>query len=347
MVLETPVNARPLRFDEMLSALDAVGEPTRLRLSALLREAELTVTELTTILGQSQPRISRHLKLMVDAGLIERHREGAWAFFRIADGPAASFVETAMASLDADDATLTADRARLNEVRRERARSADGYFARHAADWDQLRALHAPDAEVEAALLAAIGPGPFRSFLDLGTGTGRVLSLMAERAQRCIGVDLSPSMLAVARSNIERAGHRNVQLRHGDIYALPVERDGYDVIVIHQVLHYLDDPARAVREASRALRPGGQMLIVDFAPHDLEFLRAEHAHRRLGFADAEIADLMREAGLGDVGFRHVRGGAAAKLAVTIWSGRDRRMLDDTNRTGIPSTTNLPSMREVA
>jgi ubiquinone/menaquinone biosynthesis C-methylase UbiE/DNA-binding transcriptional ArsR family regulator len=339
--LETPVPQRPISFDATLSALAAVGEPTRLRLAALLSEAELTVTELTTILGQSQPRISRHLKLMVEAGIIERHREGAWAFFRIADAPPARLVHAALAAVDPRDATLVADRGRLDEARAERARSADSYFSRHADDWDQLRALHAPERDVENALLAAIGPGPFRAFLDLGTGTGRVLSLMADRAQRCIGVDLSPSMLAVARSNIERAGHRNVQLRHGDIYALPVERDGYDVVVIHQVLHYLDDPARAVREAARALRPGGKLLVVDFAPHDLEFLRMEHAHRRLGFSDDEIAAVLGDAGLGEAAVTHVRGAEGAKLAVTIWSARDRRLIDDTNRTGIPP------MREVA
>jgi ubiquinone/menaquinone biosynthesis C-methylase UbiE len=332
---------RRISFDDALSALSALSEPTRLRLAALLAEAELTVTELTTILGQSQPRISRHLKLMVEARIIERHREGAWAFFRICDAPAARLVNQTLAALDAADPVLSADRARLDEVRSERARAADGYFARHASDWDRLRALHAPERDVEGALLSAIGPGPFRSFLDLGTGTGRVLSLMADRAQRCVGVDLSPSMLSVARANIERAGHRNVQLRHGDIYALPVERDGYDVIVIHQVLHYLDDPARAVREAVRALRPGGQLLVVDFAPHDLEFLRADHAHRRLGFAVEEISGLLADAGLSAAAVRHVRGGEGAKLSVTIWSARDQRLLDDTNR--IP----VPTIREVA
>ncbi|MGL4243105.1 MAG: ArsR/SmtB family transcription factor [Beijerinckiaceae bacterium] len=336
-----PVPQRLISFDDTLSALAALGEPTRLRLAALLNETELTVTELTTILGQSQPRISRHLKLMVEAGIIERHREGAWAFFRISDAAQARLVDAALAALDGSDATLVADRARLDEARTERTRAADAYFSRHAGDWDRLRALHAPERDVEDALLDAIGPGPFRAFLDLGTGTGRVLSLMADRAQRCVGVDLSPSMLAVARANIERAGHRNVQLRHGDIYALPVERDGYDVVVIHQVLHYLDDPARAVREAARALRPSGKLLVVDFAPHDLEFLRSEHAHRRLGFSDSEIGDLLREAGLGEMTVRHVRGGEGAQLAVTIWSAQDRRVLDDTNRTG------APSMKEVA
>jgi SAM-dependent methyltransferase len=324
---------RRIGFDDALSALAALSEPTRLRLAALLAETELTVTELTTILGQSQPRISRHLKLMVEAQLIERHREGAWAFFRISDAAPANLVERTLSTVDLADAAFSADRARLDEVRAERARAADGYFARHACDWDRLRALHAPEGDVEGALLAAIGPGPFRAFLDLGTGTGRVLSLMADRAQRCVGVDLSPSMLSVARANLERAGHRNVQLRHGDIYALPVERDGYDVVVIHQVLHYLDDPARAVREAARVLRPGGKLLVVDFAPHELEFLRAEHAHRRLGFADDEIAGLLTDAGLGETDVRHVRGGADARLSVTIWSARDRRIQDDTNRLG--------------
>jgi ubiquinone/menaquinone biosynthesis C-methylase UbiE/DNA-binding transcriptional ArsR family regulator len=339
--LETDLTHDPIGFDGALSALAALSEPTRLRLSALLCEAELTVTELTTILGQSQPRISRHLKLMVDADLVERHREGAWAFFRLSDGPAAKLVHDALAAVDQSDPMLSADRARLNQVRAERAKAADGYFARHAADWDRLRALHAPERDVEDALLAAIGPGPFRAFLDLGTGTGRVLSLMAARAERCVGVDLSPSMLSVARANIERGGHRNVQLRHGDIYALPVERDGYDVVVIHQVLHYLDDPARAVREAARVLRPGGKLLVVDFAPHDLEFLRSEHAHRRLGFSAEEISGVLSDSGLDTSKVTHVRGGEDAKLAVTIWSARDMRVLDDTNRTA------APAMREVA
>jgi demethylmenaquinone methyltransferase/2-methoxy-6-polyprenyl-1,4-benzoquinol methylase/ArsR family transcriptional regulator len=340
MVVNAHRNGR-LSFKRSLAALEALGEPTRLRLAALLNEAELTVTELTTILGQSQPRVSRHLKLLVDAGIVERHREGAWAFFRLQDGDPARFVRDALAALDATDATLVADRTRLSEVRSERARMADGYFARHAGDWDQLRALHVAETEVEAALLKVIGPGPFRAVLDLGTGTGRMLSLLAGRAERAVGVDSSAAMLAVARSNIERAGLKNAQLRHGDIYALPVERDGYDVIVIHQVLHYLDDPARAIREACRALRPGGRLLVVDFAPHDVEFLRTDHAHRRLGFTAQEICDALTDAGLIDASSSNVGADRSTKLTVTIWQARDARMLDDTNR--IPQ----PSMKEVA
>jgi ubiquinone/menaquinone biosynthesis C-methylase UbiE len=335
------MRAASITFKNTLAALEALGEPTRLRLAALLGEAELTVTELTTILGQSQPRVSRHLKLMVDAGLVERHREGAWAFFRLQEKGSARLVRDTLAAMDATDAVLTADRARLTEVRAERVKSADSYFAEHAVDWDRLRALHVAETDVEKALLAEIGKGPFRAVLDLGTGTGRMLELLASRADRAVGVDASPAMLSVARANLERAGLRNAQVRHGDIYALPVERDSYDVVVIHQVLHYLDDPARAIREACRALRPGGRLFVVDFAPHDLEFLRTGHAHRRLGFAAQEICDALVEAGLAEAESRTVKSDRATQLTVTIWQARDPRLLDDTNR--IP----VPSMREVA
>ncbi len=325
-------------FRDTLSALEALGEPTRLRLAALLAEAELTVTELTTILGQSQPRISRHLKLLVDANLVERHREGAWAFFSLQEGGAVRLVRSALDALDAEDPILVADRTRLSEVRLERTRAADGYFAQHASDWDRLRALHAPDSQVEAALLAAVGSGPFRAVLDLGTGTGRMLTLLAGRAERVVGIDANAAMLSVARANIERAGLRNAQVRQGDLYALPIERDGYDVVILHQVLHYLDDPARAIREAARALRPGGRLFVVDFAPHDLEFLRAEHAHRRLGFARDEIVEALTEAGLVDAQANDVGADRRAQLTVTIWQAQDGRILDDTNRLPPPSNS---------
>jgi ubiquinone/menaquinone biosynthesis C-methylase UbiE len=330
-----------ISFKLTLAALEALGEPTRLRLAALLGEAELTVTELTTILGQSQPRVSRHLKLLVDAGLVERHREGAWAFFRLQDAGQVQLLHDALASLDQTDPVLAADRTRLAEVRLERTRSAESYFARHAEDWDRLRALHVPEVDVEQAVLAAVGPGPFSAVLDLGTGTGRMLSLLAGLAGRAVGVDSNAAMLTIARANIERMGLRNAQVRHGDIYALPVERDGYDVVVIHQVLHYLDDPSRAIREACRALKPGGKLLVVDFAPHELEFLRAEHAHRRLGFSDAEICDVLTEAGLTNASSRHVKADRSTKLTVTIWQATDARIQDDTNRLFVPL------MKEVA
>lgn len=320
-----------LPFDALLAALAAAGEPTRLRLLALLTEAELTVTELVTILGQSQPRISRHLKLLVEAGLVERHREGAWVFFLAASSaPAGRLLSTVLSMLAPDDATRAADRGRLAEVRRSRSEQAARYFAAHAADWDKIRALHIREERVEAAINEFVGRAPLNALLDLGTGTGRMLELLAPRADRAVGIDQSPQMLALARARIEKAGLRNVQLRQGDIYALPVEHDRYDLVIVHQVLHYLDDPARAVREAARALRPSGRLLIVDFAPHGEESLRTEHAHRRLGFSAEEIAALMEEAGLEVAGRRDLVPSRkdGGKLTVSLWLGRDRRIIAD-------------------
>lgn len=320
-----------LSFDALLSALAAAGEETRLRLLALLAEAELTVSELVTILGQSQPRISRHLKLLVEAGLVERHREGAWVFFFLAPtGSAAALAHDILARLAPQDETRRADRARLAEVRRARSEQAARYFAAHATQWDELRAMHVSEEAVEAAVRDIVGSTPVGSLLDLGTGTGRMLELLAPLAARAIGVDQSPQMLSLARVRLERAGLRNVGLRQGDLYALPLERDSFDLVIIHQVLHYLDDPARAVREAARVLRPSGRLLIVDFAPHAEESLRELHAHRRLGFTGEEIMSLMQEAGLELVAYRDLvpDGADGGKLTVSIWLGRDRRIIAD-------------------
>ena len=331
MIDRVPIPTSPAAFDVTLAALEAAGEATRLRLLALLGEAEMTVTELVAILGQSQPRVSRHLKLLTEAGLVERHREGAWAFFAAAHrGALAEFARDIVRRLDPSDPTLLADRARLAEVRTTRQAQAERYFAARAADWDRLRALHVAEERVEQALLDAVGQGGFHALLDLGTGTGRVLELLAPHASRAVGIDASPAMLAVARSRLDRKGLRNVQLRQGDLYALPVERDGYDIIVLHQVLHYLDDPGRAIREASRVLRPGGRLVAVDFAPHADETLRDHHAHRRLGFARDEIEVLMSEAGLAAEPGRDVSplAGEAGKLTVSLWIGRDGRRVAD-------------------
>jgi demethylmenaquinone methyltransferase/2-methoxy-6-polyprenyl-1,4-benzoquinol methylase/ArsR family transcriptional regulator len=318
-------------FDTILAALSGAAEETRLRLLGLLAEAELTVSELVTILGQSQPRISRHLKLLVEAGLVERHREGAWAFFLMAHrGGAAALGRDILGHIKTNDPVRVGDRARLAEVRSARAEQAARYFAAHAANWDELRALHISEERVEAEIRDIVGPAPIHNLLDLGTGTGRMLELLAPLAGRAVGMDQSPQMLAVARARLEKAGLRNIQLRQGDIYALPVERDFYDLVIVHQVLHYLDDPARAVREAARALRPSGRLLIVDFAPHDEENLRANHAHRRLGFDADEVAALLEASGLDVIERRDLvpdknEGG---KLTVSLWLGRDRRVVSD-------------------
>ena len=210
-------------------------------------------------------------------------------------------------------------------MRETRRRQAAAYFAERAANWDQIRALHAPEERVEAALVSMIGYKPYRNLLDLGTGTGRMLELLSPRAARAVGVDQSAAMLALARSRIDEAGLRHVSLRQGDIYAPPVERDAYDLVVIHQVLHFLDDPARALSEAARVLSPGGRLALVDFDAHDQEFLRDEFAHRRLGFGAQEIEGYLAEAGLVNVCLERVppARGEASKLQWPYGSPRIR------------------------
>jgi ArsR family transcriptional regulator len=315
----------PLAVDALLAALKAAGESTRLRILALLGQAELTVKDLTAILGQSQPRISRHLKLLAEAGLIDRHPEGAWVFYRLTDAGAARQLAAALFShVDTGDAVLSRDRERLGAVKREHAEVARAYFAENAADWDTIRALHVAEGSVESAILETIGDRQFDSLLDLGTGTGRLLELFAPLYARAIGVDASPAMLAVARANLDRAGLTNAQVRLGDIQHLPFGRNSFDVVTIHQVLHYLDEPERAIAEAARVLRPGGRLLIVDFAPHDLEFLREKHAHRRLGFARPAMRQWIEAPGLELELARDLSAGKN-RLTVTLWLARDKRI----------------------
>ncbi len=304
-------------FPAALGALRAAAEETRLRVLALLGEGELSVSDLTDILGQSQPRISRHLKLLVEAGLVERHREGAFAFFRLAEREA-GLVAPLLAGLDRASPPLSEDRARLEAVRASRASIAQAFFARLAPQWDRLRSLHVPEATVEAAVLDAVGAGPIRSLVDLGTGTGRMLQLLGPRAGRATGLDASHAMLSVARANLERAGLARVDLRQGDIHAPPFARGSFDLVLVHQVLHYLDDPARALREAARLVAPGGRLLVVDFAAHALEFLRAEEAHRRLGFAAEQVEGWLSEAGLVPAHTRALAPDDPTLLTVTLW-----------------------------
>ncbi|MBV9286521.1 MAG: ArsR family transcriptional regulator [Hyphomicrobiales bacterium] len=321
----------------LLGQLVAAGEETRLRILCLLAEAELTVSELVAILGQSQPRVSRHLKLLLEAGLAARSREGAWAFFRLADNGKALARELAR-RLDPSDSTISADRVRLEAAREARRKQAALYFAARAADWDRIRALHAPEVRVEAAILRMIGEKPVRTLLDLGTGTGRMLEIIGPRMVRAVGVDQSAAMLAIARSRIDEAGLRNAHLRQGDIYAAPVERDAFDLVVIHQVLHFLDDPARALAEAARALAPSGRLLVVDFAAHEEEYLRADFAHRHLGFAIPQIEGCLKEAGLVAVRSLSVppAEGESGKLTVALWLAEDPRVVSD----GFPKNTDV-------
>lgn len=319
-----------LQLDRMVDVLKAVAEPSRLRILALLVKGDLTVSDLTTILGQSQPRVSRHLKLLGEADLIQRYQEGAWAYFRLADNAICGDVARGLiARLDGADALVVRDMERLSQVKASRQEKAAAYFSANAGSWGEIRKLHVSENAVEAALRKIVGDRPFQAMLDVGTGTGRLLEIFAPLYVRGLGIDINRDMLAVARANLDLASIGNAQVRQGDVYALPVERESFDLVTIHQVLHFLDDPLAAIREAARALRPGGRLLIVDFAPHRLEFLREDHAHLRLGFSDEQMLGWMRDAGLkpeNTLELEPTEANGGEGLTVKLWLARDPRLL---------------------
>ena len=295
----------------------ALADPTRLRILMLLRAMELSVGELAQVLGQSQPRVSRHVKILIDAGLAERRKEGSWVFLSL--GPRARTeplfqLLDRWAELDGENPWVQADAARLAAVRADRAAAAERYFAHHAGQWDALRSLHVAESEVEAAIARALGDAPIGRLVDIGTGTGRMIELFGLGAQAALGIDRSPEMLRLARAKLAEAG-LDAELRQGDMYALPLPSSAADTVIIHQVLHYAQNPAAAVAEAARLLAPGGRLLIVDFAPHEREELRSTDAHVRLGFADEAVLKHCEDAGLQGRVVEHLGGG---ELTVTIW-----------------------------
>ena len=309
-----------LSAKQAVDVLRATGEPTRLRILALLQREELAVLELCRVLDQSQPRVSRHLKLLAEAGLVERFPDGAWVFYRLTGaGRQHEVVGEVLARINPDDPALARDRRKLDDVQAERAAAAQAYFAENAAQWDQIRSLYVSDADVEDEIVVAAGPGQFRRLVDLGAGTGRMLTLLGPRAEQAVGLDLSQQMLNIARRNAAQAGLENVELRHGDIFDTRLPDASADLVVVHQVLHYLGDPAAAVREAARVVAADGRLIIVDFAPHKHEFLREQHQHRRLGFSDEEMARWLAEAGLPQVAVQSLPPVRADGLTVKIWA----------------------------
>ena len=316
-------------LDKLVNVLKAAGEDTRLRLLALLADGDHSVKDLTEILDQSQPRVSRHLKLLADAGLVQRHAEGAWAYYRLApDGQGAELARWLTARVDPNDPDRKRDRARQAEARAEQQAIAADYFAKVADSWDLLKTLHVPEAAVEAAVLAELGGRTVDLLVDLGTGTGRMLEVLAPAYKRGVGVDSSREMLAVARSRLAAAGITHAQVRLGDIGTLDPAIGPADVVVIHQVLHYFDDPGRMLAQARRLLKPGGEILIVDFAPHDLEFLRSEHAHRRLGLSQEQMQDWAAMAGLDVLAMREFPSENKDRgLTVCLWHLGDRNRTD--------------------
>jgi ubiquinone/menaquinone biosynthesis C-methylase UbiE len=305
----------------------ALADPTRLRILALLRVMELSVGELAHVLGQSQPRVSRHLKILSDAGVLERRKEGSWVFLTLTDPERVAAMFDLIDSW-ADAATqslFAADAARTESIRADRAEAASRYFAGHAQVWDQIRSLHVAESEVERAIDRTLGRRSLGRLVDIGTGTGRMIELFGPRSSQAVGIDRSSEMLRLARVKLEAAGIAS-SLRQGDMYALPLPDQSADNIIIHQVLHYAHSPAVAIAEAARVLAPGGSLLVVDFAAHDREELRERDAHIRLGFDDDVMAGWFDTAGLEMDRVQHLKGG---ELTVTLWRGvkapiRERR-----------------------
>ncbi len=305
-------------MNQTVQLLKALAEPTRLRIVALCRTGgDLAVSEFVRILGQSQPRVSRHLKLLTEAGALARIPEGSWVFYRIDDtGSVAKIVAGLIDSMPNDDITFQRDRERLAAVKRERAEAADAFFSANAREWGKIRRMHVDQKEVNACLERLVGDRPLGAFLDIGTGTGDMLALFADRIERGEGVDQSRDMLAVARATLEQEGLNHCRVRQGDLYSLPYENGEFDTVMIHQVLHYVDDVAGAIAEAARVLAPGGRLLIADFAPHEVEDLRKTYQHRRLGFADFEFDTAFTEARLNLDQIEHLSGDP---LTVVVWS----------------------------
>ncbi|NIJ22357.1 ArsR family transcriptional regulator [Sphingomonas naasensis] len=303
---------------QALAIFRALADSTRLRIVALLRAMELSVGELAQVLGQSQPRVSRHVKILCDAGLAERRKEGSWVFVALG---AHAKVEPILAALDswseADHWTI-ADEARLAAVRADRASAAAEWFEANAGEWDAIRSLHVADSEIEGAMARALGDAKLGCLIDIGTGTGRMLELFAPLAETALGIDRSSEMLRLARAKLSERGLANAELRQADLYALPLGDGGADAAILHHVLHFAQQPGAAIGEAARVLSDGGRLLIVDFAPHDREELRSRDAHTRLGFSDDQILGWFAAAGLAPVLVETLEGG---ELTVKLWLGR--------------------------
>jgi ubiquinone/menaquinone biosynthesis C-methylase UbiE len=303
-------------MNQALGTFRALADSTRLRIMALLRAMELSVGELAQVLGQSQPRVSRHVKILCDAGLAERRKEGSWVFVALGDPAQTGPVFAALDAWREPDHWAVADEARLAAVRADRAAAANEWFEAHAGDWDAIRSLHIAESEVEAAMAKALGEGSLGQLIDIGTGTGRMLELFAPRAEQALGIDRSSEMLRLARAKL--ADVANVELRQADLYALPLPDGGADTAILHHVLHFAQQPGAAIAEAARVLSPGGRLLIADFAPHEREELRSKDAHARLGFSDEQMLGWFDAQGLSPVQVETLEGG---ELSVKLWLGR--------------------------
>jgi len=304
-------------MEQLVATLSAIAESTRLRILALCDRSELSVSELQQVLSQSQPRISRHLRILNDAGLLNRRREGAWTFYRLRHGgEQAQLARDIIAHLPENDPAVKGDLERLGQVKETRRQAAEQYFRANAARWDDIRAMHADVGVIERRLLELVPAGPATRLVDIGTGTGRILQIFAPRIAYGLGIDQSHEMLTVARVNLDDTAFGNCEVQQGDMYRLPCRDAKFDIAIVHMVLHYAEHPGEVIEEAARVLRPGGRLVVIDFAPHENLDLSEEHAHRWPGFSDETIAGYFAAAGLTPASGEAI---AEGRLTVSIWS----------------------------
>jgi len=242
-------------FDNLLPRLRAIAEPSRLRLLAVLARGEFSVSELTEILGQSQPRVSRHLKLLDDSGLLERFREQHWIYYRVpVETNGGRLARLLLEQLDADDAVLAGDLERVQRVLAARG-------GRGAAGEDV--AAETSGGEIVPLIAAELGEQGLESLLYFGQAPDAVLAGLGSRARRVVGMNASRHLVQRARAVLHSAGLNHCVLQQGELAALPQPADSFDVVLIDRVLATADRPAAALQEAARVLRPGGRMVLVE------------------------------------------------------------------------------------
>ncbi len=279
----------------MLETLKALADPCRLRLTAVLLSGEFTVQELTRIMDMGQSRISRHLKILTEAGVLTVKRQGTWSYYRA--GEECRFFSAIRPAFERELEMLTErsrDMAAVAEVLEERRRRSQEFFDRHARQWDDLARTLLPVPEYHKRLIKQVPEGV--TLLEIGIGTGALLIELAARAANVIGVDHSPAMLEEARRRLANDGVSSVELRLGEMSHLPLSDGSVGCVVANMVLHHAADPAAVLAEIRRVLVPGGVLLLADLARHEREAAREQLADQWLGFEENELTDWLKLAG---------------------------------------------------
>lgn len=295
-------------MDLLLQALRAAGEQTRLRILALCAQHELSVTDLIQVLGQTQSRVSRHLKILVEAGLLERYQEGQWARYRLAgqgsvipgqdsNKAGISLARYILQNIDMMSPVFRRDHEILTRRMDARQQRIQQFFRENAPKWEEMRAELVNQPAIDAHIRDVLLAKPVKHFLDVGTGTGKALLELGPSIGAGIGIDNSFAMLDIARNNIEESNLNNCQVRHADMTQMPYEAKTFDTALVHMVLHYSETPPLVISEIARVLTKGGRVLIIDLVRHENTEIRTALQHLWPGFDKEEMEDWLSQAGL--------------------------------------------------